>query len=113
MERAPYNFVGNVEARDNTADQADVLVCDGFAGNLVLGFLGGRGWARRAGIIKKELMADLRGKIGGLISARLRRAAAAGLHERAARRCWACRARSSRLMAPAMDMPLPAPSASA
>ena len=27
MERAPYNFVGNVEARDITADQADVLVC--------------------------------------------------------------------------------------
>ena len=26
MEKAPYHFVGNVEARDITADQADVLV---------------------------------------------------------------------------------------
>lgn len=67
MERAPYNFVGNVEARDITADQADVLVCDGFAGNLVLKFMEGVA-GTLMGIIKKELMADLRGKIGGLIS---------------------------------------------
>ena len=67
MERAPYNFVGNVEARDITADQADVLVCDGFAGNLVLKFMEGVA-STLMGIIKKELMADLRGKIGGLIS---------------------------------------------
>ena len=67
MERAPYNFVGNVEARDITADQADVLVCDGFAGNLVLKFMEGVA-GTLMGIIKKELMADIRGKLGGLIS---------------------------------------------
>ena len=38
MEQAPYNFIGNVEARDITADQADVLVCDGFTGNVVMKF---------------------------------------------------------------------------
>ncbi len=30
------NFIGNVEARDVFDDQADVLVCDGFVGNVML-----------------------------------------------------------------------------
>ena len=67
MQQAPYRFVGNVEARDITADQADVLVCDGFSGNLILKFMEGVA-GTLMGIIKRELMADVRGKIGGLIS---------------------------------------------
>ena len=66
MEQAPYHFVGNVEARDITADQADVLVADGFSGNLVLKFMEGVA-GTLMGIIKQEMMADLRGKISGLI----------------------------------------------
>lgn len=31
-----YNFIGNVEGRDLFTDQADVIVCDGFTGNVVL-----------------------------------------------------------------------------
>src|SRR5205085_9092201 len=30
------NFVGNAEGRDIFIDKADVLVCDGFTGNIVL-----------------------------------------------------------------------------
>ena len=67
MEKAPYNFIGNVEARDITADQADVLVCDGFTGNVVMKFMEGVA-GTLMGIIKKEMMADLRGKIAGLIA---------------------------------------------
>ena len=37
------NFVGNVEARDITGDQADVLVCDGFTGNILLKTVEGMG----------------------------------------------------------------------
>ncbi|MBE5769688.1 MAG: phosphate acyltransferase PlsX [Clostridiales bacterium] len=66
MEQAPYHFVGNVEARDITGDVADVLVADGFCGNLVLKFMEGVA-GTLMGIIKKEMMADLRGKIAGLI----------------------------------------------
>ena len=66
MEAAPYHFVGNVEARDITGDQADVLVADGFSGNLVLKFMEGVA-ATLMGIIKKELLADNRGKISALI----------------------------------------------
>ena len=67
MEQAPYHFVGNVEARDITGDQADVQVADGFSGNLVLKFMEGVA-GTLMGIIKKEMLADTRGKIAGLIA---------------------------------------------
>ena len=66
LEKAPYNFVGNVEARDVMADVADVLVADGFAGNLILKNTEGVAMALLK-IIKQEMMADLSGKIAGLI----------------------------------------------
>jgi len=31
-----YNFIGNVEGRDILDDVADVIVCDGFTGNVIL-----------------------------------------------------------------------------
>ena len=31
-----FNFIGNVEGRDIFTDHADVIVCDGFTGNVVL-----------------------------------------------------------------------------
>jgi len=31
-----FNFIGNVEGRDLFMDKADVVVCDGFTGNVVL-----------------------------------------------------------------------------
>ena len=67
METAPYRFVGNVEARDLLSDTADVLVCDGFCGNLVLKFMEGVA-GTLMGIIKKELTADLQSKIGAAIA---------------------------------------------
>lgn len=36
LMHAPLNFVGNVEARNIFNAQADVLVCDGFVGNIML-----------------------------------------------------------------------------
>ena len=67
MEKAPYNFIGNVEARDVPLDQADVCVTDGFGGNLILKYTEGLASALM-GLIKQELMADTRGKIAGLIA---------------------------------------------
>ena len=67
MEKAPYNFIGNVEARDVPLDQADVCVTDGFGGNLILKYTEGLASAL-LGTIKHELMADTRGKIAGLIA---------------------------------------------
>ena len=35
-ENSQINFVGNVEGRDLFGDKADVFVCDGFTGNIIL-----------------------------------------------------------------------------
>jgi phosphate acyltransferase len=35
-ENTQINFVGNVEGRDLFNDKADVMVCDGFTGNIIL-----------------------------------------------------------------------------
>lgn len=35
-ETKDFNFVGNIESRDLLRDKADVIVCDGFTGNIVL-----------------------------------------------------------------------------
>lgn len=61
------NFVGNVEAREITHDQADVIVCDGFVGNIILKFMEGVS-GTLLGIIKRELMGDTRSKVGALMA---------------------------------------------
>jgi glycerol-3-phosphate acyltransferase PlsX len=35
-ENSHINFIGNVEGRDLMNDKADVIVCDGFTGNIIL-----------------------------------------------------------------------------
>ncbi len=35
-EKQQINFVGNIEGRDLFKDKADVLVCDGFVGNVII-----------------------------------------------------------------------------
>ena len=35
-ETSDYNFIGNIEGRDLFNDKADVMVCDGFTGNVIL-----------------------------------------------------------------------------
>ena len=61
------NFVGNVEPREITHDQADVIVCDGFVGNVILKFMEGVA-GTLMGIIKTEIMGDFKSKIGGLLA---------------------------------------------
>lgn len=36
MKKAPYNFIGNIEGRQIPFGDADVIVADGFTGNLIL-----------------------------------------------------------------------------
>lgn len=36
LKNSPLNFVGNIEAREVMSDKCDVLVTDGFSGNIVL-----------------------------------------------------------------------------
>jgi glycerol-3-phosphate acyltransferase PlsX len=36
FETKDYNFIGNIESRDIFDSETDVIVCDGFTGNVVL-----------------------------------------------------------------------------
>lgn len=61
------NFVGNIEAREITHDKADVIVCDGFVGNVILKFMEGVS-GTLLHIIKKEMLGDTRSKLGALLA---------------------------------------------
>ncbi|UOF89222.1 phosphate acyltransferase PlsX [Fodinisporobacter ferrooxydans] len=59
-------FVGNIEARDLVSGEVDVVVCDGFIGNVVLKFYEGIG----SGLLrelKSTFLANWRTKLGALL----------------------------------------------
>ena len=65
-ENENINFIGSIEARDISAGQADIIVCDAFVGNVILkGYEGVASSLLR--IVKNSLMSDLRSKVGGLL----------------------------------------------
>ncbi len=64
---APINFVGNCEARDILSGDIDVLVCDGFAGNIVLKHTEGMAMVLMK-MLKEELMSSTRTKIGAAVA---------------------------------------------
>ena len=58
LQRSGLNFVGNVEGWDIFSDRADVIVCDGFVGNVLLKFSEGLS-AALADWLKERLSALL------------------------------------------------------
>ncbi len=61
-----YKYFGNVEGRDIAYGTVDVVVCDGFVGNVVLKVA--EGFARFfAGSLKEALLRDARSKLGALL----------------------------------------------
>jgi glycerol-3-phosphate acyltransferase PlsX len=66
LEQLPIRFVGNVEARDILNGVCDVIVCDGFAGNIMLKSLEGTQKAIFT-LLKQQLTSSMLGKIAGLI----------------------------------------------
>jgi glycerol-3-phosphate acyltransferase PlsX len=68
-ESAPtlgLNFIGNVEGRDIPAGGADVVVCDGFVGNVVLKLSEGLS-ETLIDLIKTQIASDLPGKLAGAV----------------------------------------------
>jgi glycerol-3-phosphate acyltransferase PlsX len=59
-------FIGNVESRDLLRKAADVVVCDGFTGNMALKLLEGT-IRTTLDAFREEVTASLRGKLGGLL----------------------------------------------
>jgi glycerol-3-phosphate acyltransferase PlsX len=66
LAAAGLNFVGNVESRDLLRRAADVVVCDGFTGNIALKLLEGT-IKTTLDTFREEVTASARGKLGGLL----------------------------------------------
>ena len=62
----PINFVGNIEARELMSGQADLFVCDGFSGNVLLKSSEGAVLAVMS-MLKDSIMSDFKSKIGALL----------------------------------------------
>ncbi len=61
------NFIGNVEGRDIMLGDCDVVVADGFSGNIALKSMEGCG-KLVLGVMKKEFLGSFRAKIGYLFA---------------------------------------------
>ena len=61
------NFIGNVEGHDLWETPPDVVVCDGFTGNIILKTSEALAHAL-FGMIKTEIVSSTRTKIGGLLA---------------------------------------------
>lgn len=66
LKNAPLNFVGNMEARDITSGKYDVVVCDGFVGNVALKASEGIA-VMMLKMIKREVYSSLKTKLGGAL----------------------------------------------
>ena len=67
IKELPMNFVGNVEGRDLYNGKADVLVCDGFVGNVALKISEGMVETVRF-LLKESLQATISSQVGFLLS---------------------------------------------
>lgn len=65
-EAGEINFIGSVEAREVPAGACDVLVCDGFAGNVLLKMYEGTAKVLLS-VVKEGLYSSTRSRIGGLL----------------------------------------------
>ena len=67
LKALPLRFVGNVEGRDIFSGLADVIVCDGFVGNVALKTSEGVGRFVRD-VLRESLTRTVTAKVGALLS---------------------------------------------
>jgi glycerol-3-phosphate acyltransferase PlsX len=66
LSRSNLNFVGNIEARDVPKGACDVIVCDGFVGNVILKLTEGLAWSILK-LLKAKFTAGMVSKMGALL----------------------------------------------
>jgi len=66
MKSANFNFIGNVEPKEVFAGEADVIICDGFTGNVFLKTSEAVG-RLMTDIIKEDIRSTLLTSIGGVL----------------------------------------------
>ncbi len=64
LQEAELNFIGNIEGRDIMEGKADVMVCDGFTGNIVLKTVEGFG-----AVLNRSLKGIFKGNIINMLGA--------------------------------------------
>lgn len=67
LKEMAFEFIGNVEGRDLFSGVADVIVCDGFVGNVALKVAEGLA-EMMSRMLRESLTATISGKIGYLLS---------------------------------------------
>src|SRR5215212_3585272 len=67
LKETGLNFIGNAEGRDVYNGSADVIVCDGFTGNVVLKASEALG-EMVSRLLRQEIMRSLPRKVGGLLA---------------------------------------------
>src|SRR5499427_1866340 len=72
LKASSLNFVGNVEARDVYSGDADVIVCDGFTGNVALKISEGLVDVVE-GLLSEELSSTVTMRVGSLLTRRAMR----------------------------------------
>ncbi len=71
LKKLPINFVGNVEARDVMSGDVDVIVTDGFAGNVLLKSVEGVA-SGMSKLIKQEAKKNVFSMLGALMMGRFK-----------------------------------------
>lgn len=66
LKKAPVNFVGNVEAREVPRGACDVIVCDGFVGNVILKLTEGVAMSIMD-LLKTKLMQNVKSKMAAML----------------------------------------------
>ena len=106
-KKLDLNFIGNVEGHDLFKDHVDVVVCDGFVGNIVLKTVESLAVAMFS-MLKRELMHTPRSASSARISRKARSTPSAGAWTRkfmAARRCSVSTGLFSRRTHPPVNAP--------
>lgn len=63
LEKSNLNFIGNIEGKDLFAGKCDIIVCDGFVGNIALKVSESAAEAMQI-FLKRHLLSNILGKIG-------------------------------------------------
>lgn len=66
LNESSLNFIGNIEGKDIFTGKADVIVCDGFVGNIVLKVSESLAEAM-TGFLKKELESSIMSRLGAFM----------------------------------------------
>ncbi|MGN0736045.1 MAG: phosphate acyltransferase PlsX [Anaerovoracaceae bacterium] len=66
LEQSNMNFIGNVEAREVPKGICDVIVCDGFTGNVILKLTEGLAW-NILQVIKRKFTDGVKAKLGAAL----------------------------------------------